>query len=497
MTLCPCGNIERLVRASVVAALGSSIACGNDDGGRVADGETSSSPTSTSGSDADDGSTAVDDGGPTGDVTGTPSTTSPDPTTGSPATSTGDSGGSESDGGPAGSCPDGTVDPGEACDDDNAVDVDGCNTDCTVSGSVLWSHSQAGGVGQAEDGYGIAVAADEAAFVAGDLASASRDLWLRQYTPAGGLGWTVVTDGPAAAADGWLGLARRDDTLYATGYRATATGNDIFVASYATDGSAGWTSSYDDPISGSDIAYGVAVDPDGNVIIAGTAAADLEGANVIVQKLTPAGGVTWTQFYTSAGAVSDQGRGVAADFAGNIVAVGFETVGGQVDLWVRKYDPAGTTLWTQGFAGVDGLDDRANAVTTMDNGDVIVAGRESSVAVPSLLWLRRYDLNGNTQWTQTFAGSAGEGAEAFGVVADAAGDIVVVGRETVGGFDRVLVRKYADDGTVRWTETIEGAADTSSVGRAITVGPDQHLWIAAGVDKGVDGRDVYVAKVAR
>lgn len=33
----------------------------------------------------------------------------------------------------AGVCPDGTVDPGEACDDDNTTDGDGCDADCTFS----------------------------------------------------------------------------------------------------------------------------------------------------------------------------------------------------------------------------------------------------------------------------------------------------------------------------------------------------------------------------
>ena len=31
------------------------------------------------------------------------------------------------------------VDPGEGCDDGNEIDADGCNRDCTVSGSVLWT----------------------------------------------------------------------------------------------------------------------------------------------------------------------------------------------------------------------------------------------------------------------------------------------------------------------------------------------------------------------
>lgn len=52
--------------------------------------------------------------------------------------------GSSSSGGDEGpeipeTCGDNVLDPDEACDDGNAIDEDGCNLDCVVSGSLLWS----------------------------------------------------------------------------------------------------------------------------------------------------------------------------------------------------------------------------------------------------------------------------------------------------------------------------------------------------------------------
>lgn len=480
----------RLVALAVLAT-----GCSGGAGGRGGDDlatETVAGTLDTSGT----ASTGADSASPEdtgGDPTGAMTTATPT-TTSMPGTGD-DSGGSSDDGVP-GSCGDGNRDPAEACDDGDATEADGCNSDCTVSGSVLWSHVSAGGSDQSEDGYGVAVASDGAAFVAGDRVGTTRDLMLRGYTAEGGLDFTVVTDGPSAGADSWYALAIDGSTLYAAGSHDNA-GNDAFVASYGTDGTAGWTHSLVDPLGGSDVAYAITVDAPGNIIVAGATPVDLEGTNAFVRKLTPVGGESWTQLYTSADAATDEAHGVAADFAGNVVAVGFQAVGGQIDMFVRKYDPSGAPLWTQAFAGVDGLDDRAHAVACDANGDIVVVGHETSAATGALLWVRRYDLNGNEVWTQTFAGAAGEGAAGHGVAIDAAGDIAVVGRETVGGLDRVLVRKYAAEGSVRWSETIEGAARTSSIGRAITVGPDEHLWISAGVDKGVDARDVYIAKIAR
>lgn len=471
-------------------------ACNEGGGGRVGEDTLSTGTGADAGTMTSDGTASTDAGAD--DSTGDSAGTSDAMTTAGPATTamptTGDdTAGSTGDDGIPGSCGDGNPDPGEACDDANDTEADGCNSDCTVSGSVLWSHTSAGNGDQGEDGYGVAAAEDGAAFVAGDRFGDTRDLFLRGYTPEGGLDFTVTTDGPDAGADAWLALAIDGDALYAAGFR-TNGGSDLFVASYGTDGSAGWSHGYSDLFGGSDVAHAVAVDDGGNVLVAGAAGSELEGTNAIVQRLTPAGDLSWTEFYGTLG--TDEARGVAGDFGGNVIAVGFVAGDGQ-DMFVRKYDPTGAVLWTQTFAGADGLDDRALAVVCDANGDIVVAGQETTAATGPVLWLRRYDLNGNELWTQTFAGAAGEGAAGHGVAIDGAGDIAVIGRETVSGQDRVLVRKYASDGSVRWSEAIDGAKGTSSIGRAITVGPDEHLWIAAGVDKGVDGRDVYIAKIAR
>ncbi len=469
------------------------LACGGEDSGR--DDPTVATTTASTGS----ATTSV---GTTADTDDGPMATSADtgPSATSDVTTTGvDSSGTEGvDTGIPPNCGDGNPDPDEACDDANQIDADGCNVDCTVSGSVLWSHSQAGGLGADEDGYAVAVADDGAAFVAGTLTVASADFFVRGYDPEGGLDWSVAVDGASASTDIANALVRAGDQLYAAGQLTQgAGGNDVFVANYALSGAAGWTAAFNDPINGADRAFAVTADATGNVGVAGDQTVDLQGTDVFVRVYNSAGSALWSASYTSAGAAAERAHAIAADASGNFVVAGYETVGGQRDMWIRKYDPAGSPLWTQGYAGVDGLDDQAMALTTDAAGDIFVAGFESTAVGPTNAWLRRLDLNGNEQWTQTYAGSAAEGAQALGVALDAAGDVTIVGFERVGGLDRILLRKYDGAGVMKWTETIEGAMGTSSYGRAITVGPDEHLWIAGGIDLGVDGRDVYIAKIAR
>lgn len=462
--------------------------CGGDDGG--ADGSTTATA-GTAGPSTSEGSTSTAPDTTTAD----PSTSSLDgsttdePTTGNPTT--GDT--------PA-SCGDAMLDEGEACDDGNDVDADGCNVDCTVSGSVLWFHSQAGGAGQGEEAFGIAVDAEGRAYVAGEMwNAASLDFWVRQYSDDA-LGWTRIYDG-FAGNDGARAVALRGAGLYVAGYRMVpGQDNDIWLRSFALDGTAGWEVGYNDALSGSNVGQGVAVDPGGNVIVVGNESVGdplAPQADGWVREHTAGGSAVWTVGYGGAVGGNDSARAVATDANGRVAVVGFETVAGQgTDVWIRVYDTNGGMQWTATYANLNALDDEATAVAFDGDGNVVVAGFELDPVIPWRLWLSKYDPAGMPLWTRTWDGDTLEGARALGVAVDDTGDIVVTGQHRVAGFNQLLVRKHDPDGNPRWVTTIDGYPDTNQVGRAVTIGPGRRIWVAGGVDFGVDGRDAYVARLA-
>jgi hypothetical protein len=216
-----------------------------------------------------------------------------------------------------------------------------------------------------------------------------------------------------------------------------------------------------------------------------------------VREYTPGGSPVWTAGYGGAAGSTDSARAVATDGSGRVAAVGVETVSGQgTDMWIRVYDTNGGVQWTATYASVGMLDDEATAVAFDGDGNVIVAGYELDAVIPWRLWLAKYDPAGAPLWTHTWDGDTVEGARAFGVAVDDTGDIVVTGQHRVGSLNQLLVRKHDPDGNQRWVTTITGAPDTNQVGRAVTIGPGRHVWVAGGVDFGVDGRDAYVARLA-
>lgn len=477
--------------ALAVPMLGLLSACPGDDGSGTGDGTTAA----VTGS----GTVAT-----TAEATATGTTTSTDPTitTTGPSTlddsGTGDSSdtGNPTTGETPASCGDGVPDPGEACDDGNAVDTDGCNNDCTISGSVLWFHSQASGTGQTDEAFGIVVDDQGRAYVAGELHSGTNiNHWIRQYEDDG-LGWTLSFDG-GGGNDGARAVALRGDTVYTAGYRVVAgQSNNIWLRSYDVDGNMGFTVEYNDALNGSNVGQGLAIDPGGNLIVVGNETVEplAPHVNAWIREHTPAGAPVWTAGY--GGPATDQARAVATDGAGNVAVVGYETVGGQADIWVRVYDTGGAPQWTATYANPNGLDDDARGVVFDGDGNVIVAGWEIDPVIPWRLWLTKYDPAGTPLWSQPWDGETGEGARAFGVTVDDTGDIVVVGQHYVAGISDFLVRKLDPNGIAKWTTNIQGFEGTSQVGRAVAIGPGRRVWVAGGVDQGVDGRDIYVARLA-
>ncbi|MEM9462656.1 MAG: DUF4215 domain-containing protein [Myxococcota bacterium] len=438
------------------------------------------------------------DAGPTSN--GTTSPTDPDTTQGpGPATDDATDTSDPTTGEIPPNCGDGITDPDEACDDANMVDADGCNNDCTISGSVLWFHTQASGMGQTDQAFAITVDDQGRAYVAGDVFGAiDVDFWVRQYE-GDGLGWTSAADG--GGNEGGRAIARRGDTLYVAGYQnVPAQSNNVRLRSFDLDGNnAGLNLSFNDPLNGNNVGYGVAVDPSGNIVVVSNELVSMQSNNIWVRKHDPAGTPLWTVGHNGPALGDDQSRGVAIDSASNIAVVGFQTTIEQGrDMWIRTYDTNGGVLWTATHTSLTMTNDEAWGVAFDPEGNVVVAGFEGDPdpAIQWRLWLAKYDPMGMLLWAQLWDGEAGEGGRAFAVAVDDTGDIVVTGQHRNAGFDQLLVRKLDPNGNERWTTLIDGAPETNQVGWGVAIGPGRRIWVAGGLNQGVDGLDVYVARLA-
>jgi uncharacterized protein (TIGR03437 family) len=263
------------------------------------------------------------------------------------------------------------------------------------------------------------------------LAEAQSFQWARR------LGSSRV-DEAAGVASGPGGVYIGGFTVGSFSGQTNAGGDDALVAKYSPAGAEQWVRQFG--TAARDQVQGVAADATG-VYVAGYTLGALAGNNLgsgdaFVRKYDANGNALWTrQFGTSS---NDEATGIAADGTGVYVVGNTEgalpgaPAGSSADAFVRKFDANGNELWTRQF-GTPSLDE-AHAVA-VDTTGVYITGRTNGTLGESSqggfdLFLRKYDPSGTVVWTRQFGTSSTDDAYAVGVNASG----VYVGGDTVSTF---------------------------------------------------------------
>ena len=326
----------------------------------------------------------------------------------------------------------------------------------------------------AADSTGVYVAGATQGALPGQTAvSLGQDGFVRRYDSDGNVVWTrefALMRGSFVAN----GVAEDSTGVYVAGSTGTSPGpgrrraeNNFLsgVMKYDPSGNLLWT--YQGPPSGTAGGESAAavVASGGAVYVVGAFFGVANGTlsqGVYLRKFDQAGNVKWTSQIQANGGI---GYAVCADSSG-IYITGTSGTAALVtpappsnnNLFVRKYDVDGNALWTQQFG--DSGQHYAYAITANATG-VFVAGSTSGLlgiqTLPTFdfdAFVRKYDLNGNYQWTQQFGTIDRE--EAYGAAADAGG-VYAVGYarsgltgKTLGGAD-VFVRRFDNLGNPIWT----------------------------------------------
>lgn len=297
-----------------------------------------------------------------------------------------------------------------------------------------------------------------------------------------------------------------------------------------------WSSRYGAALY--DYAYGVAVDGAGNVFATGyfQQSASFGGAtltsagstDVFVAKYSPDGVHAWSR--RGGGTDTDQALRIAVDSAGNVVVVGtfYGTAdfgggnrisAGSNDVFVAKYDAAGTHLWSQRFG--DTSSDAAYSVAIDPNQNIYVTGAFGvkidfgggtlMSAGSSDIFIVKFDAGGGHLWSRRFGGTMPDYGRA---VACSGTDAVTLaggfqqtvdfggGNLTSAGSDDAFVVALSHAGTHRWSRRFGDVSADNAYGIAVDAGGSVLLTgnFAGTVDFGggalvsAGGGDIFLAK---
>jgi uncharacterized delta-60 repeat protein len=205
-----------------------------------------------------------------------------------------------------------------------------------------------------------------------------------------------------------------------------------------------------------DRAYGVAVDSNDDIFVTGSVTVAGQGLDIWVRKYSPAGAQVWERMHNGDADDTDRGWQVATDSEGDVIVVGSEeTTAGGFDIWIRKYTTGGQEVWTETFDQGGAEVAYGVAVDSLDN--IIVGGEVSHITQGWNVFVRKYDADANEAWTDIYD-YAGESDAATVVSTDSAGNVLVGGYHGVPESARFL-RKYDALGNEDWTDQVNESDD--------------------------------------
>jgi len=278
--------------------------------------------------------------------------------------------------------------------------------------------------------------------------------WVRQVTGAGAL--NELGDGLAMDGATHVYVSGNFSTSASFGTtNVTAAGSGIFLARYTAAGALEWVRTGTSATAGGE-AHNVAVDPLGNCYLAGSF------------------------------------MGTTSFGASNVVSAGGS------DVFVAKYDRAGTLLWvTRQGAGFN--DSGRDLAADGTNGCFVTGNLQTSSDANTArdIFFARYDAAGALVWQQVPTGPASDAGMA--AAADADGNAYFTGWFTgtvnfgttnltaVGSLRDIFVAKYNRAGALLWI--VQAGGVNADEGKGIGVDTNGHVYVGASLNLNFDGSE--------
>lgn len=308
--------------------------------------------------------------------------------------------------------------------------------------------------------------------------------------------------------------------IHFTGVPLTAgDAGNAFLVKFAPSGKPIWSRRFGE--SGSHVARTLAVDPEGNVIVAGsfTGSMNLGGGSLFsagqsdlwIAKFNPEGAHVWSGRFGDASSQAE--IRVAVDPAGDITLAGrFEgtinfgtgdlvnSSGIGTDVFVAKLHGDGVALWSKRFG--DSNTEYLNALAVDPEGSVYIGGQlhgTVSFGGPPLsgspaIYLAKLDAFGAHLWSKTF-GVTGFMAAIWGLAVDPGGDVIASGTfnnsldfgtfqiSQPASFEDMFVFKLSSTGEYRWAKVFGSHATDGA--RMVRVGPAGEILFACWINDSI------------
>ena len=262
------------------------------------------------------------------------------------------------------------------------------------------------------------------------------------------------------------------------------TNSDYLVIKYDAAGNKLWESRFNNP-GRADNVTGLAVDPNGNIYVAGASVPGSGKWSALTVKFDANGTVQWSANWQHPWHPVAYASAIAVDAGGNAYIAGVTPyfAGNGYDWIVVKYGTNGAKQWQASYNDpVGNGDDSPSSIAVDGNGNVYAAGTIGGRTHGSYYVGRQYGLikfnagNGQRLWVRKYDGPAHGEDVATGMALDNSGNIYLTGysdNRAYSGrsqayFDYATV-KYDPSGNLQWASRYNGTGNSTDIGRSIAV----------------------------
>ncbi len=300
----------------------------------------------------------------------------------------------------------------------------------------------------------------------------ARQSWATNY---------AITDqggGPMAMAAG------ADGSVYVAAGVGFAEGSDYGVAKFDPDGNRLWAASYGGVPNGYDVATDIAIDHDGNAYVIGWSWGNSSSFDAVTLKYDPNGNQLWAARFNGADNLEDIGHAIAVDTNGNvIVALSSTSVPHNVNFITVCYSPVGTQKWAAVYDGPANSFDQPVDLALDPAGGVYVTGISTLNGLNTDFATLKYDTNGLEVWAARYNGPANIEDSPVRLGLDGAGNVYVAGwsHASNGVPDYALV-KYTPGGQRLWAVRFDGLAGRYDYLSDMIVDPAGNVYVTGTSD---------------
>jgi len=233
---------------------------------------------------------------------------------------------------------------------------------------------------------------------------------------------------------------------------------------------------------------------DGGYIITGCSKSfGTTGAYVYLVRTDSSGDIIWTRTYE--GGFKGPYR-VAETIDGGFIVAGetsFPIHGGQTDIYLIRTNSSGDTLWTKMHGGIS-MDEVWDIQQTSDGGYFIVSTTRSFGMGWWDYYLIKTDEFGDTTWTKTFGGGAGDGARSGHETSD--GGYIISGWAcSFGNSYQAYIVKTDSQGFKQWEKVYGGYGQDESMSIQQTT-DGGYITVGGTRTYGAGDWDIWIIKIA-